>query len=111
MLTTDARQVTGYSKLYTVLKDFSIPLAALIWVVVSWYRDNRRILSIRQVGDQYSDRITSRPDSLTNYSVEVAITNDSPRANIVVAYYSLELPWKDDALDPLPDPIEFDPPS
>ncbi|MFZ3265191.1 MAG: hypothetical protein WA172_14400 [Terriglobales bacterium] len=48
---------------------------------------------------------------MTNYSVEVAITNDSPRANIVVAYYSLELPWKDDALDPLPDPIEFDPPS
>ncbi len=98
-------------RLYTVLKDFSIPLAALIWAVYSYYRDNKRVLSIRQVGHEYSDRITSKPNCMTNYSVEVAITNDSPRVNIVVAYYSLQLPWKDDSLDPLLDPSEFDPPS
>jgi len=100
-----------HSIYYDVSKDFSLPLLALGWAFYTWYRDGRRILSIRQVGHQYSDRITSRSDSMTNYSVEMAITNDSPRANIVIAYYSLELPWCDDSIDPLPDPIELDPPS
>jgi len=47
-----------YPKLYTVIKDFSLPFAALIWAV-----------------------------------------------------YDLELPWKDDTLEPLFDPGELDPPS
>ena len=83
----------------------------LIWAVYSWYRDNKRVLSIRQVGTSFSDRISSGPGGAMNFSIELAITNDSPRANIVIAYYSLELPWKDDDLDPLLDPTEFDPPS
>ena len=103
---TWGRNVTEYHTIYTVLKDFSLPLAALIWAVYSWYRDNKRVLSIRQVGDSFSDRISSPLNGMTAYSIEVAITNDSPRANIVVAYYSLELPWKDDTLDPLPDPVD-----
>lgn len=78
----------------TILKSFSLPLAALIWAVYSWHRDNKRVLSIRQVGDSFSDRIAAAPDSLTTFSIEVAITNDSPRANIVIAYYELVLPWK-----------------
>ncbi len=44
-------------------------------------------------------------------SIEVVIANDSPRANIVIAYYDLELPWKDDTLEPIFDPGELDPPS
>ncbi len=99
------------SKLYAVLKDFSLPLAALIWAVYSWYRDNRRILSIRQVGSSITDRVTNVCGSFSTFSVEVAITNDSPRANIVIAYYYLELPWKDDEIDPLWDPQELYPPS
>ncbi len=95
--------------LYTVLKDFSLPLVALIWAVYSWSRENKRVLSIRQVGDQFSDRIAS--NGMTTFSIEVVVTNDSPRANIVIAYYDLELPWQDDELDPLFDPIELDPPS
>jgi hypothetical protein len=95
---------------YTVLKDFSLPLAALIWAVFSWHRDNKRLLSIRQVGDSLSDRIAA-PNGITTFSIEVVITNDSPRANVVIAYYDLELPWKDDDFDPLFDPGELDPPS
>ena len=97
--------------LCTILKSFSLPLAALIWAVYSWHRDNKRVLSIRQVGDSFSDRIAGAPDSLTPFSIEVAITNDSPRANIVIAYYELVLPWKDDDLDPLFDPHDLDPPA
>jgi len=97
--------------LYGALKDFSLPLAALVWAVVSWYRDNKRVLSIRQVGDSFSDRIGTVSEVGTSFSIEVAITNDSPRANIVIAYYDLELPWKDDDLNPLFDPQELDPPS
>ncbi len=96
---------------YTVLRDFALPLVAVFWAVWSWYLDNHRVLSIRQVGDSFSDRIAGAPDSLTTFSIEVAITNDSPRANIVIAYYDLELPWKDDDLNPLFDPADLDPPS
>jgi hypothetical protein len=96
---------------YTILKDFSLPLVALIWAVYSWYQDNRRVLSIRQVGDAYSERVADTSTGITTFSVEVVVTNDSPRANIVIAYYDLELPWKDDDFDPLFDPGELDPPS
>src|SRR5208283_2481555 len=99
------------SKLYAVLKDFSLPLLALIWAVYSWRRDNNRVLSIRQVGHEYSDRVAGTPNGFTTFSIEVVITNDSPRANIVIAYYDLELPWKDDTLEPLFDPADLDPPS
>ncbi|HEY6766113.1 MAG TPA: hypothetical protein VI386_15220, partial [Candidatus Sulfotelmatobacter sp.] len=54
--------------------------------------------------------MTDTPNGFTTFSIEVVITNDSPRANIVIAYYDLELPWKDDNFDPLFDPEEFDPP-
>ncbi len=97
--------------IYDFLKDFSLPLAALIWAVYSWYRDNKRVLSIRQVGTFITDRVTSVHGVYTTFCIEVAITNDSPRANIVVAYYDLQLPWKEDELDPLYDPQDLYPPS
>lgn len=95
---------------YNLLKDFSLPLLAIIWAVYSYLRQNRKIISIRQVGDQYSDRIESSPDLLTTYSVQVAITNDSPQANIVIAYYDIEPPWNEPNLEPAFDPKEADPP-
>jgi hypothetical protein len=76
--------------------------------MVSGYK---RVLSIRQLGDSFSDRVAGVPNGLTTFSIEVAITNDSPRANIVIAYYDLVLPWKDDDLELLFDPGELDPPS
>jgi hypothetical protein len=102
--------ITG-SLAYNLLKDFSLPLLAIIWAIYSYFRQSRRKLSIRQVGDQYSDRIVTMVDgSLTYYSVEVAITNDSPQATIVIAYYDIELPWNEPNLDPLPDPEDMDKP-
>jgi hypothetical protein len=108
-----AQQSTGGitdSLLYKLLKDFSLPLLAVIWAVYSYLRQQRRRLSIRQVGDQYSDRIDSPPGLRTRYSVELAITNDSPQAPIVVAYYDIELPWNEPNINPMFDPSELDPP-
>jgi hypothetical protein len=95
---------------YNFLKDFSLPLLAIIWAVYTYYRQTNRKLFIRQVGDQYSDRIESAPDARTSYSVEVAITNDSAQAAIVIAYYDIEVPWNEPNLDPLMDPRSTDPP-
>jgi hypothetical protein len=97
--------------LYTILKDFSLPLVALTWAVYSWYRDNKRVLSIRQVGDAYSERVADTPTGITTFSIEVVVTNDSSRTNIVIACYDLELPRKDDDFDPVFDPRDLDPPS
>jgi hypothetical protein len=98
------------SIVYKLLKDFSLPLLAIVWAIYTWLRQNRRKLSIRQVGDQYSDRIDSSLNCLTTYSVEVAITNDSPQRTIAIAYYDIELPWNEPNLEPLFDPRELDPP-
>lgn len=95
---------------YNLLKDFSLPLLAIIWAVYTYHRQTNRKLSIRQVGHQYSDRIESAPGARTSYSVEVAITNDSAQAAIVVAYYDIELPWNEPNLDPLMDTRSTDPP-
>jgi hypothetical protein len=95
---------------YNLLKDFSLPLLAIIWAVYSYLKQNRKKLSIRQLGDQYSNSITSQEGSRTSYSVEVAITNDSPQAPIVIAWYDIELPWNEASLDPLPDPKDSDKP-
>jgi hypothetical protein len=89
---------------YKLLRDFSLPLLAIIWAVYSYIMQNRRKLSIRQVGDQYSDKIGSLGDVMCSYSVEVAITNDSPHATVVIAYYSIELPWNEPNLEPIFDP-------
>jgi hypothetical protein len=95
---------------YKFLKDFSLPLLAIIWAIYSYTRQHKRRLSIRQVGDQYSDRIDSPGNGRTAYSVEVAITNDSPQAAIVIAYYDIQLPWNEPNLDPHMDPQTQEPP-
>jgi hypothetical protein len=93
---------------YKLLRDFSLPLLAFIWAIYSFWWQKRKIVSIRQVGDQYSDRIEFSPDSLTSYSVQVAITNNSPQATIVIAYYDIEPPWNEPSLEPAFDPKEAD---
>jgi hypothetical protein len=93
---------------YKLLKDFSLPLLALIWGVYTYWRQSRKKLSIRQVGHQYSDRIVSVEVCMTSLAVEMAITNDSPQASIVIAYYDVELPWNEPNLDPLDDPENLD---
>lgn len=60
------------------------------------------------MGDQYSDAIVSSEGLRTFYSLEVAITDDSPQASIVIAWYEIELPWNEPNFDPLPDPTDLD---
>jgi len=106
----ESKQPLTQGVAYNLLKDFSLPLLAIIWGIYSYLRQSRRKLSIRQVGDQYSDRIDSPHGAMTSYSVEVAITNDSPQATIVIAYFDIELPWNEPNLSPHFDPRQLDPP-
>ena len=94
---------------YNVLKDFGLPIAVLVWSVLSFWQQNRRKLSIRQVGSSITDKVTRR-ETVTTFRVEVVITNDSPHATIVIAYYNLQLPWNESELIPLLDPRELVPP-
>ncbi len=109
MVSTDC---TPIRDVYAVFKDFGLPIAVLIWSVLwsvfSFYRLNRRRLSIRQVGSSITDKV-SRRESVTEFRVEMAITNDSPHATIAIAYYDLELPWNESQLRPLEDPRELVP--
>lgn len=93
---------------YSWLKDVWLPVTALIWGGWTYYRQNLRRLSIRQVGGSVTDRVTRVNDTVTTFQVEVAITNDSPHATVVIAYYHLELPWNDPQFEPLPDPVPRD---
>ena len=93
---------------YNFLKDFSLPLFALAWGVYSYWRQNRKKLSLRQVGDQSSDRIVLVDGCIPSYAVEMAITNDSPNATIVIAYYDIEVPWNEPNIEPLDDPKDLD---
>lgn len=95
---------------YTVLKDFGLPIAVLTWGILSYLRQTRRKLSIRQVGSSVTDTVIHQ-DGRTLFQFEVVLTNDSPSATIVIAYYDLKFPWNDPGFEPLLDPIENDPPS
>jgi hypothetical protein len=98
--------------LSTVCKDFGLPVAVLVWGVLwsvySFWRLNRRRLSIRQVGSSITDTV-SRRQSVTSFRVEVAIANESPHASIAIAYFNLELPWNEPQMRPLEDPRELVP--
>jgi hypothetical protein len=95
---------------YRLLKDFSLPLLAIIWAIYSYLRQHRRKLSIRQVGDEFKDSIAYSEQARTSYSIEVATTNDSPQTPIVIAWYSIELPWNEPDLEPVPDPKDTNDP-
>ena len=88
---------------YTVLKDFGLPLAVFGWGLLSSFQQNHRRLSIRQVGSSVTDTVAHSSDTSTVFTFELVITNDSPHATIVIAYFDLDLPWHED-IDPLSDP-------
>lgn len=98
---------------YTVLKDFAVPLTALALGICMWWRDNRHILSIGQIGSSVTSRVSDVEGQCTTIFAldEIIITNDSPRSNIVVARYDLKPPWADAEIEILPDPKEGSPPS
>ena len=102
--------VTTVHDAYTMLKDFGLPIAVLTWAVLSHLRQSRKRLSIRQVGCSVTDTVTQQ-DGRTLFQFEVVLTNDSPHATIVIAYYDLKFPWNDPDFEPLLDPMENAPPS
>jgi hypothetical protein len=89
---------------YTVLKDFGLPVALLLWGILAYLQQNRRKLSIRQVGTSVTDTVRPFGGERTAIMVELVITNDSPHATVVIAYFDLKLPWNEPELEPLPDP-------
>jgi hypothetical protein len=96
---------------YEWLKDIWLPAAALIWGLLAYWRQNRRRLTVSQIGDMRLAKIVRKDGFNTAYCVEIIIINESPHANIVIDYYDLKLPWNEPELRPLPDPIDASPPS
>jgi len=97
---------------YEVLKDFAVPLTALAWGIYIWWRDNRRVLSIHQMGSSITNRVSQiEGHDTTTFAFEIIITNDSPKANVVVAHYQVKPPWADPEIEALADPKEASPPS
>jgi hypothetical protein len=98
---------------YTILKDFAVPLTALAWGILIWWRDNRRVLSIDQIGSSITSCISEVEGQYTTTFAldEIIITNDSPKANIVIARYDVKPPWADLEIEALPDPKEGSPAS
>lgn len=45
----------------------------------------------------------------TTFAPQVVVTNDSPRANIVIAKYGIKPPWNDAEIEPLDDVEESSP--
>jgi hypothetical protein len=101
------------AKLYTIAKDFAVPLTALGWGIFTWIRENRRKLSITQIGSSVTSRVSELEGLYTTtFAVdEVIITNDSPKAKIVIARYAVKPPWDDPEIEALPDPLEASPSS
>jgi len=100
----------SWSGLYTVLKDFALPIAALIWSITVWIRDNIRKLSITQEDIKMFSVINQVTEVeggyATAFTTVLVITNDSPKANIVIAKYEIRPPWKDKEIEALDDPKE-----
>jgi hypothetical protein len=83
-------------------------LAALTWAVWSWLRSQRRVLGIRQHGDNIVNSVHHRREFSTTFIIQVSVTNHSPTRTIVIADYRLEVPWKEDDWKPVHDPKEIE---
>jgi hypothetical protein len=84
--------------------------AGLAWGIYVWRRDNRRVLSVRQTGGYVENVVLALDGGLTTaIMLNTVITNDSPKTTIVIRHFDVELLWKDDEFDWLPDPAEMVP--
>jgi hypothetical protein len=90
----------------------TLTAAALAWGVYVWRRDNRRLLTIRQVGSDIENVILALDGGLTTAVIlNVVLTNDSSKLTIVINHFKVELLWNDPEFDWLYDPAEIVPPS
>lgn len=83
-------------------------LAGLGWAVWSWWRNERRVLSVHQHGDSAINCAHQPRDGCTIFMIEVSLTNNSPKRTIVIKDYWLEPPWREDRWWPIHDPKEIE---
>jgi hypothetical protein len=88
------------------IPSLTIGLAALAWAIWSGWRNERRLLTIHQHGDNVINCVHHPRDLCTIFMIEVSVTNNSPKRNIVIADYWLEVPWKEDGWWPVYDSKE-----
>jgi hypothetical protein len=87
-----------------------LTIVALAWGIYVWRRDNRQVLSVRQTGSDIENVVLALDGGLTTaIMLNTVITNDSPKATIVIRHFDVELLWKDEEFDWLPDPAEMVP--
>jgi hypothetical protein len=72
--------------------------------------ERRHRLLIFQRHEDFVNRIEQWEGELTTFVFYVSIINNSLRTPVIILGYDLELEWKDDQFDWLPDPAELDPP-
>ncbi len=89
-----------------------VSVVALVWGIYIWTRDNRRRLTIRQIGTNVENVILALNGGLTTAVIlNAALTNDSSKLTIVIHQFHLELLWNDPEFDWLYDPAESVPPA
>jgi hypothetical protein len=105
--------ITEFFKPYVTmfpLGGLVLTIVGLAWAVYIWRRDNRQVLSVRQTGSDVENVILALDGGLTTaIMLNTVITNDSPKATIVIRHFDVELLWKDEEFDWLPDPAEMVP--
>ena len=89
---------------------WALAALGLAWGIYVWRGDNQRVLSVRQAGSDVENVVLALNEGLTTaIMLNTVITNDSPKATIVIRHFDVELLWKDDEFDWLPDPAEMVP--
>ena len=79
------------------------------WNLRSQRSDEKTALSIQHYSDgSIVNMVMMVQQYLTVFMFDLVVTNDSAKRTVAIKDYWLEVPWKDDSLRPLMDPMEID---
>jgi len=91
----------------------AVAVVGVVWTV--WWNlrgqrsDEKTVLSIQHdSGDNIVNMVMMVQQHLTVFMLDLVVTNESTKRTVTIKDYWLEVPWKDDNLRPLADPMEID---
>jgi hypothetical protein len=84
-------------------------LSTVWWNLRSQRSDEKTALSIQHdSGDSIVNMVMMVQQYITVFMLDLVVTNESAKRTVTIKHYWLEVPWKDDSLRPLMDPMEID---
>lgn len=95
------------------LASLSVAVAVGIWTIW-WNVHSKRsaeksVISIQHDdGNNVVNMVMMVQQYLTVFMLDLVITNESPTRTVTIKDYWLEVPWRDESLRPLMDPMEID---